>query len=110
MNADSKPTAQEFLDMPLDKAFPIIESFTKEESKEMISQIRFLGKKNNPDLDKLYFVLSHLEEIQAVQKEQSRLNSLLWVYVLGFGIFSGFLAYLLISQRKTIREIQRNLT
>lgn len=109
MNADPKPTAQEFLDMPLDKAFPIISSFTKEESKEMISQIRFIAKVNNPDLDKLYFLISHLEEIQAVQKEQLRLNSLIWVYVLGFGIFSGFLTYLLINQRKTIREIQRNL-
>jgi hypothetical protein len=103
------PSAEEFLEIPLDKAFPIISQLKKEEAKELITQIRAKARKNNPDIDKLYFLISHLEEIQAVEKEQARLESLIWVYVLGFALFSGFLFYITISQRKAIRELQRNI-
>lgn len=104
----NNPSAQEFLEMPLDKAFPIISQLKKEEAKELITQIRTIARAKNPDVDKLYFLLSHLEEIQAVEKEQSRLESLIWVYGLAFALFSGFLFYVLLTQRKAIRELQRN--
>ncbi|MCC5816010.1 MAG: hypothetical protein JJT78_14760 [Leptospira sp.] len=103
------PSAEEFLVMSLDKAFPIIAQLKKEEAKELITQIRAKARETNPDIDKLYFLISHLEEIQAVEKEQARLVSLIWVYVLGFALFSGFLFYTTISQRKAIRELQRNI-
>lgn len=106
--SQNQPSAQELLDLPLDKAHPLIENLGKEESKELISQIRAIARTNNPDLDKVYFLVSHLEEIQAVEKEQARLASLVWVYGLGFILFSVFLSYLLFEQRKIYRDIQRS--
>lgn len=100
--------AEEFLKMPLDKAFPIISKFNKEEAAELATQIRQIARASYPDIDKFYFLIAHLEEIQAIEKEQKRLESLLWVYALGYLLVFGFIFYVFISQRKLIRELQRN--
>lgn len=107
--AKNVPTAEEFLNTPMDKAFPMIARLNKEQAKELVTQIRAIARKEYSDIDKVYFLLSHLEEIQAVEKEQARLKSLLWVYALGFLLFSGFLGYIILAQRKAIREFQRNI-
>ncbi|WCL48959.1 hypothetical protein [Leptospira sp. GIMC2001] len=103
------PKAKEFLDMKLDDAYPLIERLNKEDAKELITQIRNEAKKDYSNIDKFYFLISHLEEIQAIEKEQNRLNNLLWVYGLGFILFTGFLGYILHNQRKAIRDIQRSI-
>ena len=101
------PSPSEFLEMPLDKAFPYISRLNKEEARELITQIRAESKKEYPNIDKLYFLLSHLEEIQAVEKEQARLESRFWVFGLGFVLFAGFLFLILIQQRSLFLEISR---
>jgi hypothetical protein len=110
-NTSEKPriTAKALLEMPLDRAFPLIENLSKSDSQSLVSELRSLGKVKDPNFDTLYFLITHLEEIQAVEKEQNRLNSLNWVYLLGFLGFSGFLLYLMIQQRKTLRFLERNL-
>ncbi len=95
--------------MDLDKTYPIIETLTKEESKELISQIRKEVKNEFKQADHFYFLISHLEEIQAIEKEQARLRSLLWVLGLGFVLFFAFLTYIFFSQRRAIRDINQML-
>ncbi|TGN10184.1 hypothetical protein [Leptospira ilyithenensis] len=104
-SAAALPTAKEFLEMDLEKTFPILEKLTKEETKEIITQIRSEAKEKYPKIDHFYFLISHLEEMQAIEKEQARLKNLLWVYGLGLFLFLGFLSFLMIRQRKAIQDI-----
>lgn len=101
--------AKEFLEMDLDKTYPLIEKLSKEETKELITQIRKEVKTDFPKVDHFYFLISHLEEIQAIEKEQARLKSLLWVYGLAFFLFFGFMGYIFLSQRSAVKDINRML-
>ncbi len=92
--------------MDLEKTFPLVEKLNKEDTKELITQLRKEAKESYPKIDHFYFLISHLEEMQAIEKEQARLRSLLWVYGLGLFLFVGFLGFLLIRQRQAIRDIR----
>ncbi|WP_246052303.1 hypothetical protein [Leptospira idonii] len=100
------PSPKEFLEMDLEKTFPLVEKLNKEDTKELITQLRKEAKESYPKIDHFYFLISHLEEMQAIEKEQARLRSLLWVYGLGLFLFVGFLGFLLIRQRQAIRDIR----
>lgn len=102
-----KLNAQALLDMKMDTAFASIEGLSKEESKEIVSQMRAIYRDSNPNIDKFYFLISHLEEIQAIEKEQSRLESLNLVYALGFLLFMGLLIYIWWNQRKIQIQLSR---
>ncbi|MCW7474513.1 hypothetical protein [Leptospira levettii] len=109
LSAEPLPSAEEFLNMDLDKSIRLVESLSKEEAKVLVSDLRLEVKKSYPKVDHFYFLISHLEEIQAIEKEQARLKSLLWVYVLAFILFTGFLGLILLRQRKAIRDINQML-
>lgn len=109
LSAEALPSAEEFLKMDLDKTLPLVESLSKEDSKVLVSELRTEIKKSYPKADHFYFLISHLEEIQAIEKEQARLRSLLWVYGLAFFLFFGFLGFLLLRQRQAIRDINQML-
>lgn len=106
---DTLPTGKELLEMDLEKSIRVIEGLSKEESKILVSEIRSEAKQVYPKADHFYFLISHLEEIQAIEKEQARLRSLLWVYALAFILFLGFVLFLLVRQRMAIRDINRLL-
>ncbi|TGL74995.1 hypothetical protein [Leptospira jelokensis] len=109
ISAEVLPSAEEFLNMDLDKSIRLVESLSKEDSKTLVSELRMEMKKSYPKADHFYFLISHLEEIQAIEKEQARLKSLLWVYTLAFVLFTGFLGLILLRQRKAIRDINQML-
>lgn len=109
ISAEALPSGEEFLKMDLDRALPLVESLSKEDSKVLVSELRAEIKKSYSKADHFYFLISHLEEIQAVEKEQARLKSLLWVYGLAFFLFFGFLGFLLLRQRQAIRDINQML-
>ncbi|TGL39077.1 hypothetical protein [Leptospira perdikensis] len=109
LSAEALPSGEEFLKMDLDRALPLVESLSKEDSKILVSELRAEIKKSYPKVDHFYFLISHLEEIQAIEKEQARLRSLLWVYGLAFFLFFGFLGFLLLRQRQAIRDINQML-
>ncbi|MCG6147022.1 hypothetical protein EHQ96_05510 [Leptospira levettii] len=109
LSAEPLPSAEEFLNMDLDKSIRLVESLSKEEAKVLVSDLRLEVKKSYPKVDHFYFLISHLEEIQAIEKEQARLKSLLWVYALAFVLFTGFLGLILLRQRKAIRDINQML-
>lgn len=109
LSADALPSGEEFLKMDLDRALPLVESLSKEDAKVLVSELRTEIKKSYSQADHFYFLISHLEEIQAIEKEQARLRSLLWVYGLAFFLFFGFLGFLLLRQRQAIRDINQML-
>lgn len=109
LNAQSKKklTAQQVLDMSLDEAFEEIRKLNKEETKVLIDQIRVEAKKDYPNIEKFYLLISHLESIKAIEEEKSRLKDLNLVYALGLTLFLSVLLYTLYSQRKALARIQQ---
>ena len=66
-------------------------------------------QKEYPNIDKFYLLISHLENIKAIEEEQTRLKSLNLVYGLGLMLILGLLGYILYSQRKTIQNLNQLL-
>jgi hypothetical protein len=105
----SKINAAELLQMQESDAFKAIGKLSKEDSAELITQIRSLARKEYQNIDKFYLLISHLESIKAIEEEQARLKSLNLVYGLGLALILGLLAYILYSQRKTIQNLNQLL-
>lgn len=106
----SKISAQEILSMEESEAFNKIEKLKKEDTAELITQIRSIARKDYKEIDKFYLLISHLESIKAIEEEQARLKSLNLVYGLGLLLIVGLLAYVLYSQRKTIQNLNQLLS
>jgi hypothetical protein len=109
--AEDKPkvTATELLRMEESAAFNAIGKLSKAEAAELITQIRSSARKEYPQVDKFYLIISHLEAIKAIEEEQARLKSLNLVYGLGLSLVLGLLGYILYSQRKTIQNLNQLL-
>ncbi len=86
-----------------------IQHLNEDEAREVLSQIMFLARPGNPDLDRVYLLARHLEEIQATALAQRRLDSLLWVVGLTLLLFVLFLTYVLFDQRRAMRELRELL-
>ncbi|MBP7284454.1 MAG: hypothetical protein KBA66_22905 [Leptospiraceae bacterium] len=91
------------------QAFNTIAKLNKTDVAELITQIRGTAKKEYPNIDKFYLLISHLENIKAIEEEQTRLKSLNLVYGLGLMLILGLLGYILYSQRKTIQNLNQLL-
>lgn len=104
-----KVTAEELLNMGESQAFNTIAKLNKNDAAELITQIRGTAKKEYPNIDKFYLLISHLESIKAIEEEQARLKSLNVVYALGLMLVMGLLGYILYSQRKTIQNLNQLL-
>ena len=105
----TKLTANELLQMQESEAFNAISKLSKEDSAEIITQIRSSARKEYQNIDKFYLVISHLESIKAIEEEQARLRSLNLVYGLALLLVLGLLGYILYSQRKTIQNLNQLL-
>ncbi|MCG6191827.1 hypothetical protein LFX25_01040 [Leptospira sp. FAT2] len=108
---ETKPVmgAREYLNADLDRVFPIIQKMKKDEAAILITQIREESKKEWPNADKFYFLISHLEGIKAIEEEHERLRSLNEVYLIGTLLLSGFLVFSIFRQRTLIRKINAQL-
>jgi len=103
---ESLKTAKKFLAMDPVTLKAEVENLNANQAAELISQIRYLVKENNPDLDKIYPVLEHLASLKAAELEQKRLNNLLLVIGVIILLFSIYLTYILFDQRKSIAKMQ----
>ncbi len=83
-----------------------IESMSGEEAARVLSQVRFIVKDKNPDADKIYYVLEHLESVRASELAQRRLNNLLLVIVLTLTLFVGYMLFLHVDQRRAVRRME----
>ncbi len=100
-------TATQVLNMPLDEAFQEIRNLNKEETKVLIDQIRVEARKDYPNIEKFYLLISHLESIKAIEEEKSRLKDLNLVYASGLILFLFVLLYVLYSQKQALLKIQQ---
>lgn len=99
-------SAHQFLQMQTEEVFPIIERMSRNEAAILVTQIRAEVKKEYPQIDKFYLLISHLESIRAIKEEQKRLKSLHYVYGLALFLFTSVLGYVIFSQRKIIFEMK----
>ena len=84
-----------------------IKGFNIQKIKTSISQIRYLTRDRNPDIDRLYLLLKALENLEATKLAQKRLNNLLWVIGLSLLLFSSFLFYLWWDQKKCWQRLEK---
>lgn len=75
----------------------------------LLSQVRAQARPRNPDVDRLSYLVAHLESQHAVALAQKRLNNLLLVIGLTITLFATFLTYVLISQRRNLIRIHNLL-
>lgn len=106
--ANDRPTGQDLMNMSTDSAMEAIAKMSKSDAEEIISEVRQTAKKDYKKIDNFYFIISHLEEIKAVETEQKRLQSLNLVYILALFLVLFFLVYLFINQRRISKELNRN--
>ncbi|MCB1327280.1 MAG: hypothetical protein H7A21_19610 [Spirochaetales bacterium] len=98
--------ARELLAMPDQAAREAISKLTPEEAIALLSQVRAVARPRNPEVDRITLLITHLERIRAVEREQRRLNNLLIVIGVILGLFWIFLAYVFFDQRRTLRALQ----
>lgn len=98
--------SRKLLTLPLQEALSMIKKLSTAEAAVRTSQIRYLARKRNPDIDRLYIILRHLETLRATELAQRRLDNLLWVIAMSLLLFSSFLFYIYINQRRAFRDIQ----
>ena len=102
-----KPDVQELMQMDLDSAFGYIHKLSKTETDALITQFRVEARKDYKDIDKFYLLISHLENIKAIEEEHKKLKDLNMVYLLGLFLILGLTGYLLYSQRKILESIRQ---
>lgn len=102
---DRLAQAKDLLSMDLLPAKAKIETFNAEHARDLISQIRHLGREHYEDLDHLYLVLEHLSTLEATELAQKRLDNLLLVLGLTLALFTLFLIYVVMDQRKTLSKL-----
>lgn len=102
---DSRALAQKLLDTPIDQSKEIIEKLSEEEAASVISQLRFMTRDRNPDLDKFVYLIEHLETIRATSLAQERLNKLLLVIAATTVLLAAFLGYTVYDQRRILRAL-----
>ena len=98
--------ARELLAMEGLAARAAIEQLSEQEAKELVTQVLYVARPGNPDLDRAFLLVQHLEAIRATALAQRRLNSLLWVVGLTLGLFTLFLIYVLFDQRRALRDMR----
>ncbi len=98
--------AREFLALDEARLKTEVEKLNVDEAIELSTQIRFLARPQNPQIDRLAVVLQHLETLRATDLAQRRLDQLLLVLACVLALFAVFLMYVVIDQRRTVRALQ----
>lgn len=99
--------SRRLLKLPSQQAIQEIKKMTAKQADRYISEIRFLVRKDNPDLDRVYLILRHLESLKATALSQKRLNNLLWVIAISLFLFSSFLFYIYLNQRSVLKHLEK---
>ncbi len=101
--------ARGLLAMPARDAAEEIKKFSAKEAEILNTQILALVRKSNPDVDRVYALVRHLESLRADAQSQNRLNTLLYVLGLTLVLFTAFLIFVIIDQRRSLIGLQKLL-
>ena len=94
------------LRLPPKDALSLIQKLSPSAAALHLSQIRYIARRRNPDIDRLYFLVRHLESLSATDLAQRRLNNLLWVIAFSLLLFSVFLFYIYMNQRRALEDMK----
>ena len=103
--ADTRAEAVRYLHLDDKTAREYAQNLDPTTAAALLSQVRAEARTRNPDVDRLSYLIAHLESQHAIALAQKRLNNLLLVIGLTVGLFAAFLSYLLISQKKSFSRI-----
>ncbi len=101
--------ARAYLKLSKEEALKHSKKITPENAEELLTQVRFISRQTNPQIDHVYFLLQKLENRVAVDLSQRRLQNLLWVIGLTLFFFSCFLIYIIYAQHKNFASVQQLL-
>jgi hypothetical protein len=101
--------ARALLQMPVNQANEAIKKYNAKEAEILNTQLLSLLRPGNPDVDRVYGLIRHLETLRADAQAQNRLNTLLYVLGLTLLLFSGFLIYVIVDQRRSLIALQKLL-
>ena len=99
--------ARQLLKMSAPKAYQKIKHLNAKQATRLISEIRYLSRAKNPDIDRLYPLMHHLANIQATTLAQKRLENLLWVIGSSLFLFCSFFVYVLITQKRALHWVMQ---
>ncbi len=113
-NTDAREAALEearkVLAMDGDAAKDYIATLNAEEAKNLLSTVLNVTENRNPDIRRAAYVIEHLETLRADAQAQERLQALLAVLIITAGLFTAFLIFVLLDQRRTLKSLQRLLS
>ena len=101
--------ARALLAMPDREALEKIKTYNADEAEILITQVLSLTRPNNPNVDRVYHLVRHLEILRADAHAQNRLDTLLVVLGITFALFTVFLIFVLLDQRRSIQALQKLL-
>lgn len=99
--------AKELLAMTETEAKATIEKMSRGEAAEASSNILNQVRPRFKQADHVAYLLQHLAQIQATEREQKRLNNLLLVIFLTVALLAGFFIYVLLDQRRWMAQLSR---
>ncbi|MBL8021531.1 MAG: hypothetical protein JNM27_17810 [Leptospirales bacterium] len=101
--------AKELLAMTETEAKATIEKMSRGEAAEASSNILNQVRPRFKQADHVAYLLQHLAQIQATEREQKRLNNLLLVIFLTVALLAGFFIYVLLDQRRWMKQLSQIL-
>ncbi|MCS7204243.1 MAG: hypothetical protein NZ853_00935 [Leptospiraceae bacterium] len=100
---------QAIINSNIEKRKEIIETLTKEDVESLISYIRYKYISKEKELEIIFSLYDQLANIKAIELSQKRLNRLLIVIFLTLVLFSFYLSYILVSQKKILKRLETEI-
>ncbi|MCE9597746.1 MAG: hypothetical protein K8S54_07250 [Spirochaetia bacterium] len=101
--------ARELLAMSQEEAGAAIQRMSSDEAAEAVSNILNQVRPRFKQADHIHYLLRHLAQIEATEREQKRLNNLLLVIFLTVALLAGFFIYILFDQRKWMAQLAKRV-
>ena len=97
--------AREFLTMDESRLPDALAKIDVHEARALIEQVRSVVREKNPDMDRFYIVIRHLEAMRATELEERRARHLWLVLFITVGLFASYLTYVVLDQRRLLRKL-----
>ncbi|MBX7058627.1 MAG: hypothetical protein K1X75_11225 [Leptospirales bacterium] len=102
--------AESFLNLPDEQAREQVGRLTPEEINDLISALRLHVRRSNPDLDRFYLAMEHLESMRATEIAQKRVDRLALAFACMFALIVAFQGWIFIDQRRLTRRLAEKET
>lgn len=100
-------SAAEYLSLPDHVARERAGALSAEETIQLLADVRQQIRPRNPDLDRVYLAIEHLESLRATQIAQKRVDRLALAVGVGLLLIVAFQLWIFLDQRRQIQSLQR---